>query len=107
MPSVPRLAGPPVSDSAKLLGVLARVAVAQAGRGVADRFRQFRRGVDADWQGVDRDGLDVDVTEYEGPAGRGYQIDVETVDGATRWRRIVSVGPESQRETAWVEVPAA
>lgn len=100
---MPREPGPPASDSAKLLGVLARIALAQAGRGVANRFRQFRRGVEADWSGVDREGLDVSVDEYDGPLGRGYVVNAVTDDGA--WRRSINVGPETQREMAWERVP--
>lgn len=101
---MPRQPGPPDSDSAKLRGVVARIAVAQAGRGVADRFRQFRRGVAGDWSGVDRDGLDVSVDEYDGPLGRGYVVNAVTADGV--WRRAVNVGPETRHERAWELTPA-
>jgi hypothetical protein len=100
---MPRTDGPPAADSARFLGLLARVAVAQDGRGEASRFRQCRRGRDDDWGGVDRDGLDVAVHEYEGPYGRGYEVEC-LVDG---WRRVAHVGPETWREAGWHQVVSA
>jgi len=101
---MPRLAGPPTTDSAKLARVLARIAVAQSGRGVANRFRQFRRGVASDWTGIDREGIDVAVHEYQGPSGRGYEVECWTVDRGVTWRRVANYGPETRRETAWTVV---
>lgn len=97
---MPRTPGPPSSDSAKFVALEARVANAQAGRGVASRFRQLRRGT-PDWDDVNRDGCDAAVHEYEGPLGRGYAIECWAVDGATTWRRVAQFGPETRREQGW------
>ena len=104
MPFIP---GPPVRDQARFLGVVAQIDSAQAGRGVADRFRQCRRGIDGDWSGIDRDGHDLAVHEYDGPSGRGYEIEClwTDPDTAEHWRRVVHRGPETWRERGWYVVP--
>jgi len=101
MPFIP---GPPIRDQARFI---ARVDDAQAGRGVTNRFRQFRRGVDDDRHGIDRDGHDLAVHEYEGPSGRGYEIECLWTDPDTdeHCRRVVHRGPEMYRERGWHVVP--
>ena len=43
--------------------------------------------------------LAIDV--YDGPAGMGFTVTIETIDGGATWRRVVQSGPETWREQAW------
>lgn len=50
-------------------------------------------------------GVTAHVHEYEGPQGRGWEIEVNLLRDGVKWRKIVHSGPETHRERDWHVVP--
>lgn len=43
----------------------------------------------------------VTVDVYDGPRGQGYTLTGQFFDAGLLWRRVINVGPETEREQAW------
>lgn len=50
-------------------------------------------------------GFDYWIDVYEGPSGKGYVVNFETIRAGKKIRKSVNYGPEDHRETDWTEVP--
>ena len=46
----------------------------------------------------------IKVDCYNGPQGKGWTLQVEAVHNGTRYRRVVNVGPETNRAYGWQAV---
>ena len=50
-------------------------------------------------------GFDYWIDVYEGPSGKGYVVNFETIRAGKKIRKSVNYGPEDHREADWTEVP--
>lgn len=108
--------GPSLTDAerAMLTEALSGVAAAQASIGGGPRFAQARSGQDDEWAslGVSAEamataraaGVTAQVHEYEGPKGRGWELELRLVRDGVTWRKVLHSGPETWRERDWEAV---
>lgn len=50
-------------------------------------------------------GVTAHVHEYEGPQGRGWEIEINLLRDGVKWRKVIHSGPETWREQPWHVVP--
>ena len=111
---------PPALTTAErslLTGTFGKVSAAQALVPAGSRFVQVRIGRDDEWAKVGvgasalasgrSAGVTSHVHEYEGPNGRGWELEIRLVRNGVTWRKVMHSGPEKWRELDWVEVPVA
>lgn len=111
------MAGPAITVAEQsLLGrTVARVRAAQDARLAAGLpCMQARSGHDAEWAAVGVDPADVSagrmsgartwVHVYDGPSGRGWELEILLTRGGETWRRVVHRGPETWRERGWERI---
>jgi hypothetical protein len=110
---------PPTLTSAEralLTTVTNRVRTAQdALLAAGKRCGQARSGQDAEFTALGLTaanltssrtaGVTAHVHEYEGPQGRGWELEITLARGGVTWRKIAHFGPETYRERDWFVVP--
>ena len=111
---------PPVltsSERSLLTATLNKVTAVQAAVPAGKRFLQARSGKDAEWtaMGVGAAalasgravGVKSSVHEYDGPLGRGWELELVLLRNGVTWRKVIHTGPETWRELDWTVVPEA
>jgi len=109
---------PPVLTTAErslMTGTFNKVAAAQASVPAGSRYIQVRSGRDSEWASVGvgaaalasgrASGVTSHVHEYEGPNGRGWELELRLLRDGVTWRKVMHSGPETWRERDWHVVP--
>jgi hypothetical protein len=102
------------SETAMLTRTIQAITAAQKTPLANGKFRQARSGRDAEFLDLGVAAQDiadgrgaggsVQVNEYDGPSGNGWEIVVLLSRAGTTWRYCHHVGPETYRAHGWVEV---
>lgn len=50
-------------------------------------------------------GVTANVSVYDGPFGRGWQLELTLVRGGVTWEKVIHHGPETWREQPWRVAP--